>query len=311
MRQAFGDALVELGHEREDVIVIDADLDTSTRTSIFRDAFPDRFVQVGIAEQNLMGIAAGLALEGYVPFPSTFASFATRRALDQIALSICYPRLNVKIPGSYVGLPTSRAGASHTCIEDIAVMRALPNMRVADPGDNAELRAVIRAAVETPGPVYFRVTRTTLDDIFPAGHVFEWGKGHVVRSGSDVTLIGTGMMTMRCARAAELLAAEGIDAEVVHMGSIKPLDIDLVVETAGRTGCVVTAENATTNGSLGAAVAEVLGQRAPTPIERVGVQDMFVESGHVDELFEHHRMRPEDIAAAARRVMATRDIRRE
>ncbi len=169
MRQAFGDALVELGSEREDILVIDADLDTSTRTSIFRDAFPDRFIQVGIAEQNLMGIAAGLALEGFIPFPSTFASFATRRALDQIALSICYPRLNVKIPGSYVGLPTSRAGASHTCIEDIAVMRALPHMRVADPGDNAELRGVIRAAVESPGPVYFRVTRTTLRDIFEPG----------------------------------------------------------------------------------------------------------------------------------------------
>lgn len=310
MRQAFGDALVELGQERDDIIVLDADLDTSTRTSIFRDAFPDRFIQVGIAEQNLMGIAAGLALEGYVPFPSTFASFATRRALDQIALSICYPKLNVKIPGSYVGLPTSRAGASHTCIEDIAVMRALPNMRVADPGDNAELRAVMRAAAETPGPVYFRVTRTTLDDIFPADHVFEWGVGHVIRIGGDVTLIGTGMMTMRCGRAAELLAADGIDAEVVHMGSIKPLDADLVVESVGRTGCAVTAENATTNGSLGAAVAEVLGQHAPVPIGRIGVQDQFVESGHVDELFAYHQMRPEDIAAAATRVMQTRDARR-
>lgn len=307
MREAFGNALVDLATERPEVIVLDADLSTSSRTSIFKEAFPDRFIQLGIAEQDLMGVAAGLALEGFTPFPSTFAVFATRRALDQIAISICYPKLDVKIPGSYVGLPTSRAGASHNCIEDIAVMRALPNMKVADPGDNADLRAVIRTAADTPGPVYFRVTRVTLDDIFSAQHEFDWGKGHIVRDGADVTLVGTGMMTNLCLRAAESLTADGIEAEVIHMGSIKPIDADLLVESTGRTGCAVSAENATILGGLGAAVTEVLSERQPVPVERIGVRDRWVESGGMPELFLHHGMQSQDIAAAARRAMVTRD----
>lgn len=307
MREAFGRALVELGRERADVFVLDADLNTSSRTVLFKDAFPGRFIQVGIAEQDLMGIAAGLALEGFVPFPSTFAVFAARRALDQIAITISYPALNVKIPGSYVGLPTSRAGASHNCIEDIAVMRALPNMKVADPGDNADLRAMIRTAADTPGPVYFRVTRLTLPDIFGPEHAFRWGRGHVIRDGSDVTLFGTGMMTSLCIRAADLLAETGVKAEVVHLGSIKPLDEDLVVDSVSRTGCAVTAENATILGGLGAAVAETLSERLPVPVERIGVRDRWVDSGGIDELFTHHGMQPADIADAARRAMATRD----
>jgi len=307
MREAFGRALVELGAADPRVIVLDADLSTSSRTVLFKDAFPTRFVQVGIAEQDLMGIAAGLALEGFIPFPSTFAVFAARRALDQIAITISYPALNVKIPGSYVGLPTSRAGASHNAIEDIAVMRSLPNMKVADPGDNAELRAVVRAAVDTPGPVYFRVTRLTLPDMFPPDHAFEWGRGHVVREGSDVTLFGTGMMTSLCLRGADLLADSGISAEVVHMGSIKPLDEDLVVSSTTRTGCAVSAENASVIGGFGASVAETLSSRAPAPLERIGVRDRWVDSGGIDDLFTHHGMQPTDIAAAARRAMATRD----
>ena len=177
MRDAFGAELVDLGEEHEDLIVLDADLNTSSKTHLFKEAFPRRFIQVGIAEQDLFGIAAGLALEGFMPFPSTFAVFAARRALDQIAISISYPGLNVKIPGSYVGLPTSRAGASHNSIEDIAVMRALPKMRVADAGDNADLRAIMRCAMRTPGPVYFRVTRLAVPDLFGADHDFEWGRG--------------------------------------------------------------------------------------------------------------------------------------
>lgn len=310
MREAFGQALVELGRERPEVVVLDADLNTSSRTVLFKEAFPQRFIQVGIAEQDLFGIAAGLALEGFIPFPSTFAVFAARRALDQIAITISYPALNVKIPGSYVGLPTSRAGASHNCVEDIAVMRALPNMRVADPGDNAELRAIIRTAVDTPGPVYFRITRLTLPDMFGPEHAFEWGRGHIVREGSDVTLFGTGMMTSLCLRAADLLAGAGIGAEVVHMGSIKPLDEDLAVASTARTGCAVTAENATILGGFGAAVTETLSQRAPVPVERIGVRDRWVDSGGIDDLFTHHGMQPQDIADAARRAMATRDGRK-
>lgn len=307
MREAFGRALVELGRERPEVVVLDADLNTSSKTVLFMEAFPERFIQVGIAEQDLFGIAAGLALEGFIPFPSTFAVFAARRALDQVAITISYPALGVKIPGSYVGLPTSRAGASHNCIEDIAVMRALPNMKVADPGDNAELRALIRTAVDTPGPVYFRVTRLTLPDLFGADHVFQWGRGHLVREGADVTLFGTGMMTSLCLRAADQLAQAGIVAEVVHLGSIKPLDEDLVVASARRTGCAVTAENASILGGFGAAVTETLAQRLPVPVERIGVRDRWVDSGGIDDLFTHHGMQPGDIAAAARRAMTTRD----
>ncbi|MBX3029918.1 MAG: transketolase family protein [Chloroflexi bacterium] len=307
MRDAFAAALVELGQELPRMIVLDADLHTSSKTSAFKAAFPDRFIQVGIAEQDLFGIAAGLALEGFQPVPSTFAVFAARRALDQVAISICYPGLDVTIPGSYVGLPTSRAGASHNCIEDIAVMRALPGMRVADAGDNADLRAIMRTAMATPGPVYFRVTRLTVPDLFGPAHTFTWGRGEVVIEGADVTLFGTGVMTSLCVRAAETLVADGIRAEVVHLGSIKPLDTDLVVASASRTGCAVTAENASILGGLGAAVTEVLAEQAPVPVQRIGVRDRWVDSGGIDDLFTHHGMQPSDIAAAARRAMAHRD----
>lgn len=303
MRDAFGQALVELGRQYPRMITLDADLHTSSKATMFKKAFPDRFLQVGIAEQNLFGISAGLAISGFMPFPSTFAVFASRRALDQIAISICFPNLNVKIPGSYVGLPTSRAGASHNCIEDIAVMRALPNMRVADPADAADLRAIMRAAAEVHGPVYFRIARLTMPAIFGAEHRFEWGKGVVVRQGRDVTLFSTGIMTTFCLNASNLLRESGIDAEVVHLASIKPIDRDLIASSAARTGCAVTAENATINGGFGAAVAEVLGEECPVPLRRIGVRDRWADSGGIKELFTHHGMQPEDIAAAARQAL--------
>lgn len=307
MRDAFGETLVELGQAYPQMVVLDADLHTSSKALYFKKAYPDRFIQVGIAEQNLFGMAAGLAMTGFIPFPSTFAVFAARRALDQIAISICYPRLNVKIPGSYVGLPTSRAGASHNSIEDIAIMRSLPNMRVVDPGDNADLQAVMRTAIETEGPVYFRVTRFTVPDLFPQSHTFEWGKGVVVRSGSDVTLFGTGIMTFFCTQAADLLAQEGIHAEVIHLASIKPIDCQLIAESASRTGCAVTAENATIIGGFGSAVAEVLAETCPVPLRRIGVRDRWVESGGTKELFKVHGMMPEDIAAAAKQVLQQKE----
>jgi len=257
----------------------------------------------------LFGISAGLSLMGFIPFPSTFAVFASRRALDQVAISICYPKLNVKIPGSYVGLPTSRAGASHIAIEDIAIMRAMPNMLVADPGANAELRAIMHAALETPGPVYFRITRTTLPDMFPPDHKFVWGKGSIIRPGIDVTLFGTGMMTSYCCKAADLLEAEGIHAEVVHLGSIKPIDQDLIVDSIQRTGCAVTAENASIIGGFGSAVAEVLVECSPAPMQRIGVRDRWVESGGTSDLFRHHKMTPEDIAQAAREVIRRKKMK--
>ena len=303
MRDAFGQTLVELGRLYPKMLVLDADLHTSSKATMFKKAYPDRFIQVGIAEQNLFGISAGLALSGFLPFPSTFAVFASRRALDQIAISICFPNLNVKIPGSYVGLPTSRAGASHNCIEDIAVMRALPNMRVADPADAADLRAIMHAAIEVNGPVYFRIARLAMPPIFGADHKFEWGKGVILRNGSDVTLFGTGIMTNLCLNAADILAADGISAEVVHLGSIKPIDRDLIIDSVSRTGCAVTAENATIIGGFGSAVMEVLGEECPVPVQRIGVRDRWADSGGIKELFTHHCMQPEDIAAAARKVV--------
>ncbi len=311
MREAFGRALVSLGKEYERMVVLDADLNTSSKTVLFKKAYPERFFQFGIAEQNLFGVAAGLALEGFIPIPSTFAAFVARRALDQIGISICYPKLKVIIPGSYVGLPTSRAGASHNCIEDLAVMRSLPNMRVADPGDNADLRAILRAALEGEGPVYFRVTRLTLPDLFGPEHRFEWGKGQTVRPGSDVTLFGTGMMTSLCLKAADLLAGEGIQAEVVHLASIKPIDCDLILASISRTRCAVTAENATILGGLGSAVSEVTAENDPVPVYRIGVRDQWVDSGGIDELFTFHHMQPTDIAQAARKAIQAKGPRRQ
>jgi transketolase len=303
MRDIFGQTLVQLGQEYPRMLVLDADLHTSSKAGYFKAAYPDRFLQAGIAEQNLFGISAGLALEGFIPFPCTFAAFATRRALDQVAISICYPGLNVKIPGSYVGLPTSRAGSSHNCIEDIAVMRSLPNMRLADPGDNADLRAIMRTAIASDGPVYFRVTRYTFPDLFGADHKFEWGKGELLRPGNDVSLFGTGMMTSFCLTAAGLLAKDGIDAEVVHLASIKPIDRDLIARSAAKTGCAVTAENATIIGGFGSAVAEALAETVPVPLARIGVRDRFVTSGGIGDLFRLHGMLPEDIARAAHTVL--------
>lgn len=309
LRDAFGRALLELGHENPRLIFLDADLHTSTKATWFKKTFPDRFIQVGIAEQNLFGIAAGLALEGYIPIPSTFAAFAARRALDQIAISICFPELNVKIPGSYCGIPTSRAGASHNSIEDLAVMRAVPHLRVADPGSNADLRAVMRTAVTTPGPAYFRVTRYTVPELFGPDHTFAWGKGVRLREGGDVTLFGTGIMTHFCLEAADLLRRDGIEADVVHLASIKPIDRGLITESARKTGCAVTAENASTLGGFGDAVSEVLAEEYPVPLRRIGVRDRFVESGGIDELFALHGMTPADIAAAARVVVGRKAAR--
>lgn len=304
MRDAFGQTLVELGHLYPRMVTLDADLHTSSKATMFKKAFPERFIQVGIAEQNLFGIAAGLALSGFMPFPSTFAVFATRRALDQIAISIAFPNLDVKIPGSYVGLPTSRAGASHNAIEDVAVMRALPNMRVADPADAADLRAIMLTAAQTPGPVYFRIARLAMPPIFGADHRFEWGKGARLREGDDVTLFGTGVMTTFCLKAADLLAADGVSAQVIHLASIKPIDRDLIAQSVARTGCAVSAENASILGGFGSAVAEVLAEECPAPMRRIGVRDRWVDSGGIRELFTHHGMQPEDIAAAARAVIA-------
>jgi transketolase len=299
MREIFGLTLKELGEEHNDIIVLDADLHTSTRIVHFKERFPDRFIQVGIAEQNLFGVAAGLATVGFKPFPCTFASFVSRKSIDQFALSICFAELDVKVPGSYVGIPTSKAGASHNSIEDIAYMRTIPNLKVAAPGDPADMRAVMRTAYETPGPVYFRVVRYSLPDLFGDDHVFEWGKGKLVREGTDVTLFSTGMMTDRCLKAADLLGKKKIAAEVIHLASIKPIDSDMIVASVSKTGCAVTAENASIVAGFGAAVAEVLVENYPVPMKRIGIRDQWVDSGEIEDLFTHYSMQPQDIADAA------------
>jgi transketolase len=299
LRDAFGDALLQLGKKDPKFVFLDGDLHTSTKAVVFKERYPDRFYQFGIAEQNLLGAAAGLALEGFVPMPSTFASFAARRALDQIAISIAYPGLNVKIPGSYAGVPTSRAGASHNCIEDIAVMRALPNLRVADPGSYRDLVSAMHHAAEVKGPVYFRVARYAVPEFLPPDYSFRWGKGLVVREGEDISLFGTGIMTFFCLLAADMLAKEGVSAEVVHMPSIKPFDDEQAEASVRKTGCALSAENASIVGGFGAALLESLAERRPVPLVRVGVPDAFVESGGTDELFTIHGMRPEDIARKA------------
>ncbi len=308
MRDAYSKALLEIGEAYPKMIYLDADLHTSTKATVFKKKWADRFIQCGIAEQNMFGAAAGLAFEGFIPFASTFAVFASRRALDQIAISICFPNLNVKIPGSYVGVPTSRAGGSHNCIEDIAVMRAMPNMYVADAGTNEDLRQIMHAAMERIGPTYFRVTRYTVPEYFDQNHKFEWGKGTRLNSGSDVTLFSTGVMLTKMVRAAELLRKDGIDAEVVHLASIKPIDRDLIIDSVRKTGCAVTAENASYLGGFGDAVLEVIAEEHPVPVKKIGVPDKFIESGGIEELFDYYGMQPGHIVDAAKSVITKKQL---
>jgi transketolase len=304
MRRAFGQTLVRQGHENSKIVVLDNDSGDTTMAGLFDKAFPRRYFDVGIAEKNLFGTAAGLAASGFIPVATTFAVFATRCALDQIAISIAYPGLNVKIPGHYVG--ASRAGASHGPIEDVAVMRALPNMRVADPADNADLVAIMEASLEDEGPVYYRVSKLALPKVFEDGHTFRWGRGHVLREGSHVSIFATGMMTNFSLIAADALAREGIRAEVVHLGSIKPIDIELIVSSVTKTGCAVTAENHSVIGGLGSAVAEVLGDHMPVPLTRIGFQDKWLHSGSIGEVLTNYGLRPENIAEAAKAVLERR-----
>jgi transketolase len=307
MREVFGQMLLDLGRENPDIFVLDADLNTSTRTVGFAEAFPKRFIQCGIAEQNMMGIAAGLAAAGCIPFPTTFAVFATKRACDQISISIAYPRLNVKIPGSYPGLPTGKAGATHQSVQDLAIMRAMPNMRVVDPGDNEELRQVMRAGVEYVGPVYFRVTRPAVPDLpWPAGYSFQWGRAVTLQEGMDVALLGTGFMTARCLEAAQVLAERGVSARVDHHPCLKPFDREAVADAARQCRAIVTAENHSIIGGLGSAVAEAVTELHPVPMQRIGVRDQFVETGEVADLFAKYQTRVEDIVGAAEEVLERR-----
>ena len=303
-REAYGQALEELGAVRQDVVVLDADLSKSTKTSMFQSKYPERFFNAGIAEQNLMGLAAGFAAAGKVPFASTFAVFATGRAYDQIRNSICYPRLNVKIAATHAGITVGEDGGSHQALEDINLMRGLPNMTVLVPADGPEAKNAVKAAAEYEGPVYIRLGRSGVPTITDADAPFVIGKGRVMREGSDVTLIGCGMMVAKALEAADALAEEGVSAAVIDMSTIKPIDRELIVEWAKKTGAIVTAEEHNVIGGLGSAVAEVLVEEALVPMESVGIEDVFGESGTGGELVEKYRLTAEHIVEKARRAMA-------
>jgi len=303
-RDAYGEVLQEIGREYPNVVVLDADLSQSTKTFEFKKIFPERHFNVGIAEQNLMSVSAGLAAAGKIPFASTFAIFGAGRAYEQIRNSICYPKLNVKIAVTHAGLTVGEDGATHQMLEDIALMRALPNMTVAVPADAAETKAVVRWAVGYEGPVYIRMGRASVDDVMPEDTVFTPGCSTCLRNGTAVALIACGVMVAAALQAAELLADAGMEARVINMSSIKPIDADAVIAAARETGAIVTAEEHTRIGGLGAAVAEVAVQSAPVPMEFVGTQDTFGESGKPALLLEKYGLTAETIAAAAMRVVA-------
>ena len=298
-REAFGEALVELGQSNPDVLVLDADVGTSTQTAIFRDAFPDRFYQIGIAEQNMIGIAAGLATMGFTPFVSTFAVFAARRVCDQVAISVAYPNLNVKINGSYAGIPTGKAGATHQAFEDIAIMRAIPNMRVWVPADAVETRQAVFAAAEVDGPVYIRTVRCEVPVIFDDSYKFVPGKSVLLREGRDVAIISTGMMTPKALDAVTTLAGSGVSARLIHMSTIKPIDEEAIISAANEIGRIITVENHSIIGGLGSAVAEVVAERAPATLKRIGFQDHFGESGDDEKIFSKYGVNTEHIVSAA------------
>jgi transketolase len=299
LRKAFGDALVELGQNDPNALVLDADVATSTQTALFKKAFPDRFYQIGIAEQNMVGIAAGLATMGFTPFVSTFAVFLARRAADQIAISVAYPKLNVKINGSYGGLPTGKAGATHAAFEDIAIMRAIPNMQIFVPADAVETRQAVFAAAKIDGPVYIRTVRCEVPVIFDESYQFVPGKAVNMREGKDVTIISTGMMTYKALDAVDQLAKLGVSAGLIHMPTIKPLDEEAIIAAAKQTGRIVTVENHSIIGGLGSAVAEVLAEREPARLKRIGFRDVFGESGDDEKVFSKYGVNTEHVVSAA------------
>ena len=310
-RNYYGKALAKLAETNPDVVVLDADLAGSTKTSEFRKVAPERFVEVGIAEQDMIGVAAGLAASGKTVFASTFAVFASGRCWEQIRLAMAYPRLNVKVVSTHCGISVGPDGASHQALEDLAIMRAIPNMTVISPADAYEAYAATLAIADYNGPVYMRLGRADMPVIFDEDVKFEIGKARLLRSGSDVTLIGTGQMVSLCLDAAEALEKEGISADVIDMSTIKPLDIDTIYESVTKTGCVVTAEEHSVIGGLGSAVSEFLSENFPCPLTRIGTRDTFGESGEPDELFKKYGLTAEDIIEAAKRSITKKKEREQ
>ena len=288
-RDSYGNALVELGKEHDNLVVLDADLAAATKTGVFKKEFPERHIDCGIAEGNMVGVAAGLAAAGKVPFASSFAMFAAGRAFEQIRNSVAYPHLNVKIGATHAGISVGEDGATHQCNEDIALMRSIPGMVVLNPSDDVEARAAVKAAYEYEGPVYLRFGRLAVPVINDReDYKFEMGKGVVLREGKDLTIVASGLPVANCLEVAERLSAEGIEAKVINIHTIKPLDEDLIVAAAKETGKVVTVEEHSVIGGLGSAVCDVLSEKAPTKVLKIGVNDVFGESGPALELLKKY-----------------------
>ena len=296
-RESYGNALVELGQENPNVVVLDADLAAATKTGMFKKAFPERHIDCGIAECNMIGIAAGLAASGMVPFASSFAMFAAGRAFEQVRNSVGYPHLNVKIGATHGGISVGEDGATHQCCEDIALMRTIPGMTVIVPSDDIEAKAVVKAAAAMEGPVYMRFGRLAVPVINDEDYKFEIGKGKVLREGTDVTIIANGLCVAESLEAAKKLEAEGINAQVINMATVKPLDTELVLEAAKATGKVVTVEEHSVIGGLGSAVCDVLSENLPTPVLKIGINDVFGHSGPAVELIKEFGLDGDSIAA--------------
>ncbi len=302
-RMAFGEALTQIG-AREDIVVMDADLTKSTMTNLFQKVYPKRHINCGIAEGNMISTAAGLASCGKTVFAASFAMFSTGRAFEQVRNSVAYPHLNVKIVGSHAGLTVGEDGATHQCIEDVALMRAIPGMVIVSPADATETHAAVRAIADYKGPVYLRVSRLAMPVLFdPDSYQFTLGKGHIMRDGSDVTIIGAGLLLHEGVKAADMLAGEGISVRLVDMATIKPIDSELIIESAKKTGAIVCVEEHNVIGGLGGAVAEVLGQNYPVPMEIVGVADQFGRSGKPEALLDAYHMSAPYIVGKVKRVL--------
>lgn len=302
-REAYGETLKELGAKIPEIVVLDADLSASTKTAVFAKAFPDRFFDTGIAEGNMMSVAAGLAASGKIPFASTFAVFGAGRAYEQIRNSICYPNLNVKVAVTHAGLTVGEDGATHQMLEDIALMRALPNMTVVVPADAAETAQVIRWAASYQEPVYIRMGRAKVEDVISPDAEFVPGKSTTLADGSDVTIMACGIMTQQALQAAKMLAEEGISARVINMSSIKPIDEEAIVKATKETGAIVTCEEHTVMGGLGSAVAEVVVRQCPVPMAMVGTEDVFGQSGKASEVLKVYGLTPEHIALEAKKLV--------
>ena len=303
-REAYGCALKELAVSNKNVVVLDADLSKSTKTADFKSVAPERFFNMGIAEGNMMGVAAGMSTCGKIPFVSTFAMFAAGRAFEQIRNSICYPNLNVKICATHAGLTVGEDGATHQSVEDLSLMRSIPNMTVINPADDIETVAAIKAVAEFDGPCYVRLGRMAVEDVNASDYKFEIGKGVLLSEGKDVSIVATGIMVEAALKAKDMLKEEGIEAEVINIHTLKPIDSELLVKTAKKTKAVVTAEEHSIIGGLGSAVAEVLSEECPVPVLRVGIKDIFGESGKPLQLLEKYGLTPKDIVEKAKKAIS-------